>query len=436
MRRSAFAVISLLLAVSPLLASEEIPGAPQTRPVLLSGGDLYTVSNGVLAATDLLFADGRIVQIGQGLQAPDGAEVIDVSGRRVYPGLIGAQTTVGLVEISAVRATNDVQEVGDLTPEVAAHVAYNPDSEIIPTVRANGVTTVQVTPAGNLLRGQTFVVHLDGWTKEDAGVRLVEGMSLKWPSVRPATGWWVKTSEEEQLEAMAQERRKLRQFFDDALAYREAKAGGRELERNTRLEAMMPLLEGEIPLYVEADDYRQIVEAVAFTRDYGVRMILTGGREAYRATDLLKRSSVPVIVGAVQSLPMRQDDDYDQAYKLPAQLHEAGVTFCLSQPSSWAARNLPLQAGHAVGYGLPADVALRAITLSVAEILGIAETEGSLETGKDATLFVSTGDVMNTLGHQVTHMWIEGRRVDLDNKHKELYRKYEERIKRSLVISR
>ncbi|MBW3671628.1 MAG: amidohydrolase [Acidobacteria bacterium] len=430
MKRFTRAMISVLLATTPLLASEEIPGAPQSSPVLLRGGDLYTISSGVLPATDLLFADGRIVEIGKGLQPPEGAEVVDVSGRRVYPGLIGAQTTIGLVEISAVRATSDVQEVGDLTPEVAAHVAYNPDSEIIPTVRANGVTTVQVTPAGSLLRGQTFVTHLDGWTKEDAGVRLVEGMSLRWPAVKPASGWWVETSAEEQLEAMAQERRKLRQFFDDALAYREAKAGGRETEENTRLEAMISVLEGDIPLYVDADDYRQIVEAVAFTRDYGVRMILTGGREAYRATDLLKRHDIPVIVGAVQALPMRQDDDYDQAYKLPAQLHQAGVTFCLSQPSSWATRNLPLQAGHAVGYGLPSDVALRSITLSVAEILGIADREGSLEVGKDATLFVSSGDVMNTLGHRVTHMWIEGRRVDLDNKHKELYRKYEEKIKR------
>ncbi len=367
---------------------------------------------------------------GRGSRLRTGAEVIDASGHRVYPGLIGAQTSLGLVEIGAVRATNDFEEVGDLTPEVAAHIAYNPDSEIIPTVRANGLTTVQVTPGGDLLRGRSFLVHLDGWTKEDAGIRLIDGMSLNWPSVRPATGWWVQTSEEDQLKKMAEERRKLRQFFDDAVAYRQLKADGREVERNLRFEAMLPLLDRKIPLFIDADDYRQIVEAVAFAAEYDLRMILTGGREAYRATDLLKRNKIPVIVGTVQALPMRQDDGYDQAYRLPAQLHEAGVQFCLSEPSSWSARNLPLQAGHAVGFGLPQDVALRSITLSVAEILGIAESEGSLDIGKDATLFISTGDVMNTLGHQVTDMWIEGRRVDLDNRHKELYRKYEEKIDR------
>lgn len=430
MRRRVFAAICMILMVSSLFAGDEIPGDSQSAPVLLRGGDLYTVSHGVLPATDLLFVDGRIAEIGQGLVAPAGAEVIDVSGRRVYPGLIGAQTTIGLIEIGAVRATNDTAEVGSLTPEVAAHVAYNPDSEIIPTVRSNGVTTVQVTPTGDLLRGRTFLVHLDGWTKEDAGVKLVEGMSLAWPSVRPSTGWWVETSEEEQYKKMAEARRRVRQFFDDALAWRDASASGRVVERNLPFEAMIPLLDGEIPLYVDADDYRQIVEAVAFTREYGIRMILSGGREAYRATDLLKRHGIPVVVGATQALPMRSDDDYDQAYKLPAQLHAAGVAFCLSQPSSWATRDLPLQAGHAVGYGLPQDVALRSITLSAAEILGIAGRQGSLEVGKDATLFVSTGDVMNTLGHDVTDMWIQGRRVDLDNKHEELNRKYREKIRR------
>lgn len=423
--------LAAVLMVSPCVGSDEIPGAAQDRPVLLRGGDLYTITGGVLRSTDLIFSDGRIVAIGANLEAPAEAEIIDVRGMNVYPGLIGAQTTIGLVEISAVRATRDMEEVGKVTPEVAAHVAYNPDSEIIPTVRANGITTVQVTPTGSLVRGRTFVTHLDGWTKEDAGVVLVEGISMQWPSAAPARGWWVSTPEEKQLEAMAEERRRLRQLFDDALAYAAAREAGDEIEIDLRLEAMRPLLSGDLPLYVDADDARQIREAIAFTREYEIEMVLVGGREAYKVTDLLARHDIPVIVGEVHALPMREDDDYDQAYKLPAQLHEAGVRFALSLPSSWGTRNLPLQAGHAVAYGLPKDVALRSITLEPARILGIDATQGSLETGKDATLFVSKGDVMDTLGHRVTHMWIEGRRVDLDNKHKELWRKYDAKIERA-----
>jgi imidazolonepropionase-like amidohydrolase len=418
-----------ILAATTALANPQIPGAPQERPVLLRGGDLYTISHGVLHATDLLFDNGTIVEIGRNLVAPEAAEVIDVSGRRVYPGLIAAQTSIGLVEISAVRATSDVREVGDLTPEVNAHVAYNPDSEIIPTVRSHGITTVQVTPVGQLVRGQSMLVHLDGWNKEDAGVQLVDGLALSWPATRIVRGGWTPRSEEEQRKQMEEERRKLRRFFDEASAYRLAAIGGAAPDSNVRLEAMIPYLEGRLPVYVSANDYQQIVEAIAFSERYGLRMILVGGREADKAADLLRRSNIPVILGSTQALPLRQDDAYDQAYTLPARLHAAGVRFSLSHPGSWAVRNFPFQASQAVAYGLPEEVALRAMTLSAAEILGIADRQGSLEAGKRATLFVSEGDVMDTLGQNVTQMWIEGRRVDLDNRHRQFYRKYLERLK-------
>jgi imidazolonepropionase-like amidohydrolase len=419
-----------IMAATTALANPQIPGAPQERPVLLRGGDLYTVSHGVLPATDLLFDNGTIVGIGRNLVAPEGSEVIDVAGHRVYPGLIAAQTSIGLVEISAVRATSDVREVGDLTPEVTAHVAYNPDSEIIPTVRSHGITTVQVTPVGQLVRGQSMLVHLDGWNKEDAGVRLVDGLALNWPATRIVRGGWTPRSEEEQRKQMEEERRKLRRYFDEARAYRLATIGGAAPDSNVRLEAMIPYLDGRLPVYVSANDYRQIVEAIAFGERYGLRMVLVGGREADKAADLLRRSNIPVILGSTQALPLRQDDDYDQAYTLPSRLHAAGVRFSLSHPGSWAVRNFPFQASQAVAYGLPEEVALRAMTLSAAEILGIADRQGSLEVGKRATLFVSEGDVMDTLGQDVMQMWIEGKRVDLDNRHRQFYRKYLERLTR------
>lgn len=423
--------LALLLAGGQAArAHDQVPGAAQERPVLLVGGDLYTVTQGVLPATDLLFEEGRITAIGQDLEPPAGAEVVDVSGQRVYPGLIAAQTTLGLVEIGAVRATRDLAEVGPVTPEAAAHVAYNPDSELLPTVRSHGVTTVQVVPQGRLLQGRPLLIHLDGWTKEEAALRLTHGVQLAWPAAAPRRGFRAPPPEVQRKRA-EEERDLLEQAFADARAYRLAREAGVEQGVDLRREALGPVLAGEEPLFVEANDVREITEAVAFARQQGVRMVLVGGGEAYRVTDLLAEAGVPVILGATTALPLRAGDDYDLPYKLPRLLWEAGVPFCLSTAGeSWQTRNLPFQAGQAVAFGLPAEEALRAVTLSAAEILGIAEREGSLEVGKAATLFVSRGDVLDVLGQAVTQLWIDGRRVDLDDRHKELYRKYREKVER------
>lgn len=409
-------------------AHDIVPGRQQGHPILLRGGDVHTVSGPVQRGADVLFDEGKIVAIGRNLSVPEDTEVIDVSGKNVYPGLIAARTILGLTEIGAVRATDDDNEVGDLNPEVIASSAFNPDSELIPTVRSNGITTAQVMPLGNLLRGRSFIVQLDGWTIEDAAVVPVDALHVAWPSVAISRAWWVRASEEEQREQMKKNRDQLHAIFDDAKA---AMRAGDPNGSDLLLDAMAPALRGELPVFIEADDYRQIVEAVQFAREYGLNLVITGGREADRAAGLLRRWNVPVILDATQALPFRRDDPYDQAYALPAKLHEAGVRFAISDPGSWNSRNLPLQAAQAVGYGLPKDVALRSVTLSVAEILGISDRQGSLEAGKDATLIVSDRDILDTLGGGVSHMWIEGRAVDLDDRHKQLRRKYSEKIRRA-----
>lgn len=410
-------------------AHDQVPGRAQQHPVLLRGGDLYTVSHGVLRATDLLFEHGRIERIGVGLAAPADAEIIDVAGRRVYPGLIAPASTLGLVEIGAVRATNDRAEVGAVTPEAAAHVAYNPDSELIPTVRSHGITTAQIAPEGSLIRGRSFITHLDGWTKEDSAVKLLDGLEVAWPESAVRTGWWVVEKREKQEQRMAENRRRLRRAFEEARAYFVAKQADPEVAVDLRWEAMRPVFTGDEPVYVEADDRRQITEAVEFAAEWGLRLVLVGGREADSVAALLREHGVPVIVGSTNVLPLREDDGYDAAYHLPAALHEAGVRFCIahSKGGAWEVRNLPFQAGQAVAHGLPEDVALRAITLSTAEILGIDRDLGSLDVGKEATLFVSTGDVLDMLGQHVTRVYIRGRPLDLDDRHKRLYRKYRQK---------
>lgn len=425
------ALAALLLAPPAALAHPLVPGKAPDRPIVLRGGDLYTISHGILAATDLRIEGGKIAAIGPGLPT-DGAEVVELGGARVYPGLIAASTQLGLVEIGAVRATRDQQEVGDLTPEVIAHTAYNPDSELLPTIRSHGVTTVESTPAGRLLRGRSSILHLDGWTKDDAGVLLDAGLHLAWPAVAVRGGGeGRRQSPEEQKERMAQDHTALRDFFRQARAYADARAARPDAVVDLRFEAMRAVLAGEKPLFVHADDVRQIREAVAFAVEQKVRMVLVDGGEADAATALLIEHQIPVLIGGTLVVPDREDDPIDRRYALPARLHQAGVRFALADPGTTDVRNLPFHAGHAVAYGLPADVALRSITLSAAEILGIADRQGSLDIGKDATLFVSTGDVLDPLTQKVTHMWIAGRPVDLDDRHEALYRKYAEKVGRS-----
>ncbi len=417
----------LLLFCGIAFGHDYVPGAPQTAPILLKGGTLFTISDGIKAGHDLLMIDGRIAQIGENISPPENAEIIDITGQHVYPGLIAAGTRIGLNEIGAVRATNDEAEVGRINPDVQSHMAYNPDSEIIPTVRSNGIAYAQIVPAGSMVRGRSCLLNLDAWTKEDAAEKLVVGLHISWPTVSVSTAWYEKRTPEEQKKQMAENRRQLKSIFDDARAYSIAKAANPNIDIDSRWEAMLPILSGDLPVFIHAGDCRQIEQAAQFCLEQGLRMVLSGGREAWKVTDLLTQHDIPVIYSQSHDVPMRSDDDYDQAYKIPALLDEAGVKFCFGGKGSWPVRNMPFDAGQAVAFGLDNNVALRSMTLTTAEIMGVEKEIGSLEVGKKASVIVSDGDIMDHLTHNVTHMFIEGRSVDLDNKHKELFRKYRSR---------
>jgi imidazolonepropionase-like amidohydrolase len=424
--RTLTVVLVLATLALPAVAHDYAPAPPQERPVLLRGGTVHTVSGETMSLTDVLFEHGRITALGRNLPVPDGAEVVDVSGRHVYPGLIAPATVIGLREIDAVRAMRDDTEVGSVTPEVRADVAWNPDSEIIPTVRSNGIAVAQVAPRGRMIRGRSFITNLDGWTREDAAVRMEDGLWLAWPSTslnRPASG----KERDKRLEQIESQKAEIREAFDRTRAYQKRVAGGAAAPVDIRWDAMIPVIERRAPLYIVANDVRQIVEVIDFAKEQGVRVVIVGARESAHAASQLAEAGIPVILEEVTELPSRQDQPYDQAYSTPAALEAAGVKYCITVGGSWQVRNLPLEAGHATGFGLTSDQALRAITLSPAEILGIADELGSIEVGKRATIVVSKGDIMDTLGHRVSHMWIDGRPVNLDNHHKELWRKYRQK---------
>jgi imidazolonepropionase-like amidohydrolase len=435
------AALVVALAAARAHASPEIPGAAQDHPIALVGGTIHPVSGPAIEGGTLLFDAGKIVAVGQVVELPAGAERVDVSGRHVYPGLVDANSQLGLVEVPTIRGSRDQSETGLVNPNVRAEVAFNPDSELIPVGRSGGVLSVLTVPSGGLLRGLSACMQLDGWTWEDMCLKGSIGLHVSWPRMQPIEAWWLEESADRQTQDRDRALETIRQAFADARAYRTARQAcadgkGPEPARDARWEAMIGVLEGKVPVLVDADDVQQIQAALALAEREGLRAVIVGGYDAAECAALLKKNDVPVILGGVHRLPRRRDEDYDAAFTLPARLREAGIRFCIageiggssgSLPSNL--RNLPYHAATAAAYGLPADEALKSITLYPAQILGVADSIGSLEPGKDATLIVTDGDPLEITTH-VTAAYIQGRAVSLADRHKRLWEKYKEKYRR------
>ncbi len=423
-------------------ANDQIPG--ELENVVLVGGTVHTVTGETIENGIVLIRDGEIISVQRGggggpiWGTEDGQfQHIDVTGMHVYPGMIDAATTIGMTEIGAVRASRDLAEAGGgdaINPNAQARVVYNVDSELIPTIRANGVLMAHIHPTGGLVAGQSAVMQLDGWTFEDATVVPRVGMVVNWPAMLPRTAWWIDESAQEQMEERDERIATLETFFDEVERYRQA---GDEAAFDIRLQAMLPVLDGTLPVLMSAEEASQIEAAVAFAKRRGLRMILVGGAEADKVSELLKANDIPVIITGVHRLPRGRDADIDGPGKLAPKLRDAGIRFAIASASGppvsggarWPmlSRNLPYHAAEAVAHGLTREEALAAITSSPAKILGIDDQLGSLEPGKVATLFVSNGDILDVRSN-VTHAWIAGRRVDLSSKHTELRDKYRRRL--------
>jgi imidazolonepropionase-like amidohydrolase len=430
--RIAGALAALLAAQAIAQNTLTVPATAQSGPIVIDRVAIHPVTGPVIADGRVRFESGRITAIGGGEVSIDAATVIDASGKRVYPGFIAASTVLGLTEISAVRATNDFAEVGAINPNVRAEVALNPDSELIPVTRANGVLIAHVQPtagAQGVINGSTALIQLDGWTWEDLVVVAPVGLSIEWPSlVLPE--YLPAPLIEQTRKAQAEKRVALEQALADAEAYRSAKLGGSVTQPDLRWEAMLPVLAGELPVFLHANDVEAIEDALDFAARHDLRPILVGGLEAWRLAALLAARKVPVIVGGTHVLPLRRSDPYDAVYANPARLFEAGVQFAIAGPGSAFAsaneRNLAYHAASAAAYGLPPDEALKAITIHAATLLGVADRLGSLEIGKDATLFLADGDPLE-LTTRIERAWISGREIDLSDRHSALYRKYRQK---------
>lgn len=431
--RSRLSAAAVLLAASSLVFAQPGPPArPAERPLVIDGGTVHTISGARIEGGRVRIEGEHIVAVG-GSEVPlDGADRIDARGKQVYPGLIAAHSVLGLTEIGAVRATLDMSEVGLNAANARAEVAVNPESELIPVTRANGVLMALTAPqasASSVITGTSALLQLDGWTWEELTLQAPVGLHVVWPQVS-LPPWLPAEMADNARRANAEKLRGLRRAFERARDYGQAEAAGRIEVPDLRLAAMQPALRREMAVFLHAGDAQAIGEALDFAAEFGLRAVLVGAAEAWRVADRLRAMDVAVILGGTHVLPLRRHDPVDAIYAQAAQLKAAGVRFAIASPGdsfdTANLRNLPYHAASAVAHGLGYEDALRAITLSPAEILGVADRVGSLEPGKLATLVIADGDPLEVRTH-VERAWIRGREVDLSSKHTRLYQKYLER---------
>ncbi len=405
--------------------------------VLLKNAVVHTVSGQTLNPGSVLVRDGKIAAVGTELNA-DGAREMSLEGQHLYPGLIDATSSLGLIEIEAVRATLDETEVGEYTPDVEAWIAVNPDSELLPVARANGITHALAVPEGGVVAGTSGLMALDGWTTEQRTVRAPAALHVYWPNMQlnltPKEDL-PSSAQPKSPEDQAKERRKkiraLEDFFEDARAYAAAKkASGETFKKIPAWEAMLPVIDGKIPVIVHANEMRQIKAVVEWAERAKVRMIVAGGRDAWRVASLLSQRHVRVIYEQVFTQPLRDSDRYDVHFRGPSVLQQAGVRVIFSQGTGGFgannARNLPYAAAQAVAFGFPHDEAIKAMTLYPAELFGVADRLGSIEPGKEASLVAADGDILDIRTH-VKHVWIAGKEVSLENRQTRLYEKYRQK---------
>jgi imidazolonepropionase-like amidohydrolase len=425
--------LAVLASVSGM-AQETVYPAPAAKGVIILKGGTVHVGNGqVLENATVRINNDKIEQVGTNLPIPAGdVTVIDVTGQHVYPGLILPASALGLQEYGGgVRGSNDYFEIGENNASVRAIAAYNADSKITNTLRSNGILLAHVAPQGSLLGGISSVVQLDAWTYEDAAYAIDNGMHFYMPSLlpRPAGGRFAAflaqfgpAQPADPVKQGLETIEKVKQFFRDAKAWN---AEPVHTERNLKYEAVKPLFEKKQKLYVHANQVNQMLVAIDFAKEFGFEVVIVGGTEAYRIADLLKQNNISVILSQMHNLPTSDDDDIDQPYKTPAALQKAGVLFCINDDDPQnRGRNLPFNAGTAAAYGLNKEEALTAITLNAARILGIDDRTGSIEAGKDANIVVSEGDILDMRTSKISYAFIQGRRIELMDKHKLLFERY------------
>ncbi len=413
-------LISFFAALPGLNA--QMPAMHQAAPVALKGGTIVTVSGETITGGTVVFENGIITAVGIDATIPDGAEIVDVTGKYVFPALIHARSSLGLSEISRLAETVDLSEHGNINPNVRAQVAFHAESDHIPIARTHGIAVAVASPTGGIISGLSAAMLTDGWNWEEMVYKAPVAMIINWPTMTNAR-------------VRDNTLKELSEAFSAARRYKQAiEAAGEQSvphhNRDVRWEAMIPVLSGEVPVHINANEIRQIQSAINWAEKENVRMVLVGGRDAGYVLPQLKEKNIPVIVSPVIGGPSRQWEEYDRSYTLPRMLYDAGIEYCIAGDFAPAyAMRLAHHPSSAVAFGLPLEEAVKTITLYPARILGIEDRMGSVEVGKDASLIVADGNILE-LSTVIEQVFIKGRTVNMEDRHRRQFERYMERYNR------
>jgi imidazolonepropionase-like amidohydrolase len=424
-------IIALVLGVSIHIKAQHTPAKNQTKSVLILNATAHLGNGQIIENSAIGFKDGKITLVADAklikLTKDAFETTIDATGKHVYPGFIAPNSTLGLVEIDAVKSSDDESEIGSFNPHIRSIIAYTAESKVIETVRPNGILMAQITPRGGRISGTSSIVQLDSWNWKDATIKENDGVHMNFPTNYIRTGWWAEPGSIDTNKEYLKQIEEINTFFTNSRAY----LADASKERNLVLEAMKGLFDGTQTLFIHADENKQIIDAVQFAKENGVKkMVIVGGFEAYKSAELLQKNNIGVLLSRVHEMPKSDDQDIDLPYKMAKLLTDKGIVVGLENSGGMErmqTRNLPFLAGTCAAYGLDKEQALQLITSNTAKLLGIDNQCGSLELGKDATLFISEGDALDMRTNKLTNAFIQGRMIDLENHQSQLYHKYKEK---------
>lgn len=428
MKNIFFSMVLIVLGVAATAQDNVYPAPPQKGTFALTNATIHVGNGQVIENGMVLVSNGKIVDVRPTASIADIA-VFDCKGQHIYPGLILSSSQLGLIEINSVRATQDAEEIGNINANIRSIVAYNTDSKVINTLRTNGILMANIVPGGGLISGSSSVVQLDAWNWEDAAYAKDKGIHFRMPSLLTRRGGGRGGFGGGQQPAGDPVQRGLTQIEEAKTFFREAKvysAAGNPSAVNLKYEAVKGLFTKKQKLYVHCNIVKEMLIAIDFVKEFGFDVVIVGGLDAWQIAPMLKENNIAVILDQMHSLPTMMDDDVDQPYKNPYLLQKAGVLFAINdEDGNSRYRNLPFNAGTAVAYGLTKEEALSAVTLNAAKILGIDGQTGSIEKGKDANIVVSSGDILDMRTNQITRAYIQGRELNMVDKHKQLAERYE-----------